>query len=113
MNVIKINGKEYKTAGITFNTVCELENKGIALTDMANKQTAFIRAYFAVCANISVEQAGNELEQHIIGGDNFEDIYTVITNEVQESGFFRALTKKAEEIAPTVQEKAIKKVSAK
>ena len=113
MNVITVNGKEYKTAGINFNTVCELENRGITLADMSKKPNAFIRVYFAISANCLNEQAGEELEQHVINGGDFENIYTVIANEVQDSGFFRALTKKAEAITPTVQEKTIKKVSAK
>lgn len=109
MNIIKVNGKEYKTAGITFNTVCELEDNGITLADMAKKQTSFIRAYFAICANISVEEAGKELEQHIIGGGNFNEIIETIAKEVEESGFFRALTKKPTENATTVQTKAPEK----
>lgn len=111
---IKVNGKEYKTAGITFNTVCELEDNGIALADMAKKQTAFIRAYFAICAKISVEEAGNELEQHIINGGNFNEIIETIAKEVEESGFFRALTKKSETETQTVQKETPKvKVLAK
>lgn len=109
MNIIKVNGKEYKSAGITFNTVCELEDNGIVLADMARKQTTFIRAYFAICANLTVEEAGKELEQHLINGGNFNEIIETVSKEVSESDFFRALTKTVEAEAPTVQEKKTEK----
>lgn len=109
MNIIKVNGKEYKSAGITFNTVCELEDNGIVLADMARKQTTFIRAYFAICANLTVEEAGKELEQHLINGGNFNEIIETVSKEVSESDFFRALTKTAEAETATVQEKKTEK----
>lgn len=98
---ITVNEKNYKSVGITFNTLCDLEDMGVSLEDFATKPMSFIRAYVTLCMGGDKAVAGSEMEQHLINGGNFEAITEVIASEVENSDFFRALTKDKEEKAPT------------
>lgn len=92
-----VNKKEYKAKPFDFNLVCDLEDMGISMREMNKKQMATMRSYFALCAGMSNEQAGKEMEAHVILGGNFEEISTALNEEMDKSDFFRALTKTAEE----------------
>lgn len=98
---ITVNEKNYKSVGITFNTLCDLEDMGVSLEDFATKPMSFIRAYVTLCMGGDKAVAGSEMEQHLINGGNFESITEVIASEVENSDFFRALTKDKEEKATT------------
>lgn len=97
MRKFKLNGKEYNAKGFTFNTVCELEDCGFSMGDMQRKPMSMVRAYLSICLNTSLEVAGKEMEEHIVSGGNFEEIMKVITEEMNDSDFFRNLNKRAEE----------------
>lgn len=97
MKTFTVNKKEYKAKPFDFNLVCDLEDMGISMREMNKKQMVTMRAYFALCAGISNEQAGKEMEAHIIAGGNFEEISTALNEEMDKSDFFRALIKTAEE----------------
>lgn len=92
-----VNKKGYKAKPFDFNLVCDLEDMGISMREMNKKQMATMRAYFALCAGMSNEQAGKEMEAHVIAGGNFEEISTVLNEEMDKSDFFRALIKTEEE----------------
>lgn len=88
---MKINGKEYKIPEITFNVVCDLEDLGISLAEFQKKPIGAIRGFVALAMKGDLEQAGKELEQHIINGGNFEEITKEVGDAIQESDFFRSL----------------------
>lgn len=67
------------------------------MEDMQKKPMSMVRAYLSICLNTSLESAGKEMEEHIISGGDFEKIMEVITNEMNDSDFFRNLNKRAEE----------------
>ena len=92
-----VNNKEYKAKPFDFNLVCDLEDMGISMREINKKQMATMRAYFALCAGIRNEQAGKEMEAHVIAGGNFEEISAALNEEMDKSDFFRALFKTAEE----------------
>lgn len=88
-----INGKRYPAKPFDFNTVCDLESSGISLSEMTKKPMSMVRAYFALCFGGSTEDAGKELQQHVINGGNFNDVFNVMGDEMNESDFFQALNK--------------------
>ena len=91
MKYFTLNGKEYKSKELDYNTACDLEDMGVSL-EMANtRPMSMVRAYFACCADISKEAAGKEIEAHIVAGGKLDDVI-----EVESSSFFRALNKTAE-----------------
>ena len=102
---IEINGKKYKPAEFTFNNVCKLEEMGASLSDASNRSMSMLRAYLALCMNKPAWVAGKELEAHVIAGGQFDGLAEALTEALEESGFFQALTKKSEEEASPMETK--------
>ena len=105
MRTFTINGKRYNAKPFDFNTVCDLEDNGVALTEMQKKPMSMARAYFALCFNGSKEDAGKEIEAHVKSGGNFNDLYSVMGDEMNDSDFFQALKKAEDEEAPKTEKK--------
>lgn len=97
MNTFTVNGKEYVARTFDFNLICDLEDMGIAMADIAKKPMSTVRAYFALCTRKGKEYAGKEMEQHIINGGGFEDVIDAMNKEMEKSDFFHNLTKTEEE----------------
>lgn len=92
-----INGKFYKDAELDFNTVCDMQDMGIAINNInENNIMSAARAYAAICMHAPLKVAGAEIEAHIINGGTFEDIMLPFSKKANESGFFQALRRKAE-----------------
>ena len=97
MRTFTVNEKEYKARPFDFNLVCDLEDMGISVYTMGRKQFSTTRAYFALCAGISVKAAGKELEAHAIAGGNFAEINIALSDEMEKSDFFQTLLKEVQE----------------
>ncbi len=91
-----INGKRYDAKPFDFNTVCDLEDSGVSLAQMRSKPMSMVRAYFALCFNGSTEDAGKEIQAHVVSGGDFNALYEVMGAEMNDSDFFQALNKKEE-----------------
>ena len=91
-----LNNKLYRAKEFDFNFLCDLEEQGISLDDIDKKPMSLIRTYLAFCGNLTKEQAGKEVENHVINGNDFNDIIKMISDGMEESGFFRALREKSE-----------------
>lgn len=91
-----INGKKYTAKEFDFNLVCDLEDMGVPLQEMQKKPTATARAYFALCFDGDKEDAGNELQEHMIEGGNLNDLVQAMVDEMNDSDFFQALQKRTE-----------------
>ena len=89
MKKIIVNGKEYVAKEFTFNLVCDLEDMGYDMETMDKKPMTTIRAYFSLCAGVTEEVAGRELENHIVGGGNFSELSDVMQEQLEKSDFFR------------------------
>lgn len=97
MKTFTINKNNYNAKPFDFNLVCDLEDMGISLQEMGKKRMSVIRAYFALCAGMSNESAGKEIEQHIVAGGNLEGLSAAMSDEMEKSDFFRTLFKTEEE----------------
>lgn len=96
MKTFEINGKTYKGIDFSFGTVCDLEDMGIPMEDYGKKPRLLQRGYFALCAEMTAEQAGKEIEAHIIAGGNLDGITEAMHEAIGKSDFFRALQERAE-----------------
>ena len=105
MKTFEVNGKKYNAKAFDFNLICDLEDMGIAMEDVAKKPMSTVRAYFALCTNKDREFAGKEMEQHLINGGNFEDVMLAMTEEMEKSDFFRAINKTEEQKTAKSQSK--------
>ena len=100
-----INGKFYREAELDFNTVCEMENMGVSIVNgIEDNIMSAARAYAAICMHKPLMLAGAEIEAHIVNGGALVDILEPFTKKANESGFFQALRKKAEEDQAEAQE---------
>lgn len=89
----KINEKEYNAKTFDFNLVCDFEDMGVSMQEIGKKRMSVTRAYLALCGGMSNEEAGKEIEQHIIAGGNLENISQALSEEMEKSDFFRSLSK--------------------
>lgn len=96
MRTFLINNKRYVAKEFTFGAVRQLESYGLSLTDVQNKPMTLAAAYLAFCANINMDAADNEIQEHVIKGGNLDGIFEAVTEAMNESRFFQALNKKAE-----------------
>lgn len=95
MSFFVVNEKEYRARPFDFNLVCELEDMGVALEEMQKKSRSVLRAYFALCAEMSLDFAGRQLEEHFIKGGSFDEIFGAFGEEMEKSDFFQTLAKRA------------------
>lgn len=96
MKTFTINGKEYKSKMMDFNFMCDLEDMGVSVVDMEGKNMSLVRGYLGLCAGISKESAGKEIQAHLISGGKFDEIMEVIKYEMDNSDFFQGLNQTAE-----------------
>lgn len=89
----KINNVVYKSAEIDYNAVCFFEDNGLSFGDVRKKGNSFARAYFALCAGISVEDAGLLIQQHVINGGDIKALIEAFSKEIDKSDFFQAVNK--------------------
>jgi hypothetical protein len=95
--IFKFNGKSYRAVPFNFNTICDLEGYGVSLGDISEKPVSTVRAYFALCGHMSVDEAGAELEAGIVNGETMNAIMDVMQEQIADSGFFHAINKSQEE----------------
>ena len=103
MKEFTINGTAYKAKEISFNFMCFLEDKDIALEQIDSKPMKFGREYLAFCGNMTSEEAGEEIDKHVINGGDLGDLYAAMADAMEASGFFRAIS------GETAPEKSTKK----
>ena len=91
-----LNDKKYEAKEFDFNFICDLEEAGISLTDAQKMPFAMIRAYVAQCMGTDKATAAKEMQAHMVAGGNFNEIINVMAEKMQDSDFFRALSKNSE-----------------
>ena len=91
-----VNEKSYKAKEFDFNFLCDLEDQNLSLEDIDKKPMSLIRSYLAFSAGMTKEEAGKEIEKHLVNGGKFNDIVEIMSEMMQESGFFRSLNKETE-----------------
>lgn len=86
-----INDKHYTLPELNFNTMCQLEDMGIALTEMDKKVLTTVRGFLALAMDGDFEKAGKELQLHLDNGGSMNHLLQEINKAVEESGFFQAM----------------------
>jgi len=89
--IFNVNGKSYKAKEFDFNLLCDLEEQGLSLEDIDKKPMSLIRTYLAFCGNLTKEQAGKEIEAHLASGGKFNDVVEAMSDQMNNSGFFRSI----------------------
>lgn len=102
-----INGKELKL-DVTFNTICQLEDMGVSLGE-DRKTMSMLRGFVAIGLGETPDEAGADIEKFIENGGDITELVKVMSDAMENSGFFQALAKKANTGKATVQEVPAKK----
>lgn len=89
-----VNGTEYEGAKYDYNTHCDLSEMGVNALEIRKKPESVARAYFAISSGLSTQEAGEEIEKHIIGGGDLSGIIIALLQEMDQSDFFRSITKR-------------------
>lgn len=111
-NIFVINEKTYVAKPFNFGLICDLEDLGVSLEDIDKIPFKFMRTYFYLCGKFSsIEQASEEINAHVVNGGSMDVVFDVITKEMEESDFFRAISKTEEKKTPTSQSKKKSKTS--
>ena len=115
MMIFGINGKSYTAKEFDYNFVCDISDMGIDIDNCMSNPFSMCRVYLALCGSITLEQAGKELEKHILSGKDLSELQDIITKKMEESDFFLHITgvaqKKLEE--KIAEEKVIEKKTTK
>lgn len=90
-----INGKEITAKPIDFNATIELNDLGGDIYSFGTKPLAALRAYLAYCEGVSAEEAGQEIEAHIVVGGDLSDLSAAFMKACDDSAFFKAMIAKA------------------
>ena len=100
MKQFTLNGNRYNIKTMNVNMLCDFEDVGISMSDMQKKSFSFIRAYIASCTGFDAERAGRELELHLTNGGSLDEIMDAIKIAMDDSDFFRAISKTSAEETP-------------
>ena len=103
---ITVNSKDYNlNKEIDFNAICELEEYGLSLGNIKNSKMTSIRALLSFVADISPDEAGVEIMEHLKNGGSIADL-AVLINYLTESDFFRTTRQPSEAEATSTSEDA-------
>lgn len=98
-----VNKKKYNSVPFEFETMCQLEERGIEAEELGNKKTlTTLRAYFALCSGLPDEVASAEINKHIVSGGNLSELMNVMNKEMNNSDFIQAVLNQTEEEPQTV-----------
>lgn len=89
-----INGTEYDYPEMDFNAICDLQENGVDVFNpksMSKKPILTARAIVAWALGIEVEEAGEEIQKHILNGGSLDGLFTGFFEVVEDSGFFKSL----------------------
>lgn len=90
----KLNGKNVAIPEFTFNTVVQLEEIGISLSEFGNSTLRFVRAIISIALNCNEEEAGNAIEEFAKDGGDITELFEAVSEKVANSGFIKALANK-------------------
>ena len=90
----KINGKEYESKKFDFEALVKLEECGVTMQDFkkVTKPLTLITGLVAWIADLSKEEAIQEINEHIQNGGNISDCAKILES-IKESDFFQKAMK--------------------
>lgn len=98
MKNVTINGREYDVPELDNNAIIELADNGLDIFSKSFKKKSTLSAARAIIAwieGIDVEDAGEEMQNHIVNGGDLQDLLEAFNTAIGESGFIKALMTRA------------------
>lgn len=111
MEKFTLNGKVYQAKEIDFNYICMLEVEGIEFSRIGKGFLNMIKVYAAYCMGVEAEEAGEEINKHIMNGGKLTELTEIVSEKIETSDFFRAMaeTENTEETSETPKKTRAKK----
>lgn len=102
MEKLKVNGKVYpiKELDWEYLVVCDME--GINANRISG--VAGLTMFVAYCSGLDREEAGKEINDHVMNGGSLPELVDLYKKTLSESGFFRRLLGQTEDSEETVEE---------
>lgn len=97
-NTVTINGRDYDVPELNNNAIIDLADNGLDIfsKNFKKKSTLSVaRGIIAWIEDIDIEEAGDELQNHIVNGGNLISIVEAFNVALSNSGFIKALTERA------------------
>ena len=88
MKYFTLNGKKVEEKELSFNAVCDFEDMGVDVRALSGKPLSLTRAYIAYAEGITLEEAGKEIEAHILNGGDMDKVMDAISSAFRNSDFF-------------------------
>lgn len=104
-----LNGIDVVAKEVDFNLVCDLDELGVSLESIGTKPMNALRGYVAVCIGGSLADAGMLLQEHMVNGGTIEEVLNVFVAKMEESDFFRQISKMENKETPKTTKKATTK----
>lgn len=95
MKSFELNGETITPRAITFNTICDLEDRGYDISEMGDRTFSFVRVFVELWTGCSKEEAGDKIDAHLANGGSIDVLMEAITEAVNESSFFSKKGKKS------------------
>jgi len=112
---VTINDVVYTVPELNFNAVCTLAEAGVDIMNtkaMRKNVVNSARGIVAWIMDVEPEEAGNEIEQHVINGGTIDTIFEAFGKAVDESGFFSAMRESKKVVPQDHKRKAAKSANA-
>ena len=98
--LITLNGRSYKAAEFDLNLLCDFEDRGITVEQIDGKMFNVIRQYVASSMGVDAKTAGIEISKHLENGGSLEDLAEQMNAAMEDSGFFRSISKSENSTTP-------------
>ena len=109
MAKVTINDNVYTVPELSFNAVCDLAEYGVDIMNPKAMRKNAVNAARGIAAwimDMDIEEAGIEIQNHVIGGGTLDVIFEAFSTAVNESGFFEAM--KERKVPQDHKKKAVK-----
>ena len=83
-----LNGKKIKAIDFSYNTACEMEEKGCGIENLGTNPMSTLRGYIACCMDCDLKTAGNEIGKHMASGESLDKIFEIMSEAMEDSDFF-------------------------
>lgn len=104
MKTFKVNGIEYIAKTFDFNMLADFEDMGVSISKLVTKTNVAMRAYLAVCGNMSIQKSGEEINAHIVSGELPDELADAMNKAMEESDFFQQILRNAVEASKKKKE---------
>lgn len=104
--LLVMNGKSYKPAKIGNGFLRKLEARKIKLNEVEDSLVSVLTIFVAASMGVSDDEADDEIDTFLENGGEYEYLTDIMSEAMQESGFFRRNKESQEKTTKSGKKKA-------